>query len=150
MTQMKPIRTLLGSSLLLYASCAAFAQTTAGPLSFEVASLKPAAPMPDGRIMRRMMGGPGSTDPGTFTFGNVTLKALVTLAYDLKDYQVEGPEWIDGLGYDLIAKMPPGTTKDQAAFMMQTLLASASRWCFTARPNSFRYSRWWWQKAVPR
>jgi len=94
------------------------------PLSFEVASLKPAAnPGTDGRIMRRLTGGPGTPDPGAFTYSNVTLKILVTMAYNLKDYQVEGPDWIDSVGFDLIAKMPPGTTKEQAALMMQTLLA---------------------------
>ena len=117
------IRTIVGSSLFLFASCAGWAQTAAAPLSFEVASLKPAEPGTDGLIMRRLAGGPGSTDPGTFTYNNVTLKILATMAYNLKDFQVEGPEWIDSLGYDLIAKMPPGTTKEQAALMMQTLLA---------------------------
>jgi uncharacterized protein (TIGR03435 family) len=73
--------------------------------------------------MRRMTGGPGTSDPGTFTYSNVTLKLLATVAYNLKDFQVEGPEWIDSVGYDLVAKMPPGTTKEQAAQMMQTLLA---------------------------
>src|ERR1017187_575842 len=117
------IRTIVGSSLIFLASCA-FAQTETSPLSFEVASLKPTAnPGTDGRVMRRLTGGPGSTDPGTFTYSNVTLKILVTMAYNLKDFQVEGPDWIDSVGFDLIAKMPAGTTKDQAALMMQTLLS---------------------------
>lgn len=117
-------RTTVGSSLIVFASCAAFAQTAPAPLSFEVASLKPtASPGTQERVMRRMAGGPGSSDPGTFTYTNVTLKLLATMAYNLKDYQVEGPEWIDSIGYDLIAKMPPDTTKEQAAQMMQTLLA---------------------------
>lgn len=113
----------MGSGLFLFASGAGWAQTAAAPWSFEVASLKPASPGTDGLIMRRLSGGPGSTDPGTFTYSNVTLKMLATMSYNLKDYQVEGPEWIDSLGYDLIAKMPAGTTKEQAALMMQTLLA---------------------------
>ena len=118
------IRTIVGSSLIVLASCAAFAQNATSPLSFEVASLKPTAnPGTDGRVMRRMIGGPGSTDPGTFTYSNVTLKILVTMAYNLKDFQVEGPDWIDSVGFDLIAKMPPGATTQQAAQMMQTLLA---------------------------
>jgi uncharacterized protein (TIGR03435 family) len=117
-------RTIVGSSLIL-GSFIAFAQTKPpAPLSFEVASLKPtASPGTQDRVMRRLTGGPGSSDPGTFTYTNVTLKILATMAYNLKDYQVQGPEWIDGIGYDLIAKMPPGTTKEQAAQMMQTLLA---------------------------
>ena len=125
------MRSMVGSSLIVLASCAAFAQTAASPLSFEVASLKPAAnPGSDGKIMRRLAGGPGTTDPGTFTYSNVTVKLLATMAYNLKDYQVEGPDWIDSVGFDLIAKMPPGTTGQQAAQMMQTLLAERFKLVF--------------------
>jgi len=80
--------------------------------------------------MRRMSGGPGTTDPGTITYSNVPLKLLVTTAYNLKDFQVEGPDWIDSTGYDLIAKLPPGATRDQAARMMQTLLAERFKLAF--------------------
>jgi len=115
------IRNIVGSGLIVFASYAAFAQTS--PLSFEAASLKPSAPDKDGRIMRQRKGGPGTSDPGRFTFTNMTLKLLVEQAYNLKEFQVEGPDWIDTEGYDLVATMPPGTTKEQAAQMMQTLLA---------------------------
>jgi uncharacterized protein (TIGR03435 family) len=108
--------------MLVFATSAAFAQ--AAPLSFEAASLKlTASPGTQERMMRSMSGGPGSSDPGRFTYTNVTLKLLVQMAYNLKEYQVEGPDWIDGAGYDLVATMPPGTTKEQASQMMQTLLA---------------------------
>ena len=116
------IRTVAGSSMLVFATYAAFGQ--AAPLSFEAASLKPtASPSSPDRMMRLMSGGPGSTDPGRFTYTNVTLKLLVEMAYNLKEFQVEGPDWIDSLGFDLIATMPQGTTKEQASQMMQTLLA---------------------------
>jgi uncharacterized protein (TIGR03435 family) len=92
-------------------------------LSFDVASVKPAAPSGDGLVMRRMSGGPGSNDPGTLTLTNATLKLMVVRAYDLKPYQVEGPDWIDSIGYDVTAKVPPGTTKEQFQQMLQTLLA---------------------------
>jgi uncharacterized protein (TIGR03435 family) len=123
------IRTIVGSSLIVFASYAAFGQTA--PLAFEAASLKPTAnPGKDGRIMRQMNGGPGSTDPGRFTYSNITLKMLVQMAYDLKEFQVEGPEWIDSEGFDLIATMPPGTTQAQASGMMQTLLADRFKLVF--------------------
>jgi uncharacterized protein (TIGR03435 family) len=116
---------------MVLASCAALAQDAPAALSFEAASLKPAAsPGSEGRMMRRMRGGPGTTDPGAFTFDNVTLKLLVEMAYNLKEFQVEGPDWIDDLGFDLIAKIPPGTTKDQASQMMQTLLAERFKLVF--------------------
>jgi uncharacterized protein (TIGR03435 family) len=120
---MKP--TIVGSSLIVFlASSAAFAQTAPAALSFEAASLKlTASPGTQEKMFRSMVGGPGSSDPGRFTYTNVTLKVLVQMAYNLKEFQVEGPDWIDGAGYDLIATMPKGTTKEQAEQMMQTLLA---------------------------
>jgi uncharacterized protein (TIGR03435 family) len=116
------IRTIVGSSFLVFATYAAFGQ--AGSPSFEAASLKPtASPSSPDRTMRMMSGGPGSSDPGRFTYTNVTLKLLVEMAYNLKEFQVEGPNWVDDMGFDLIATMPQGTTKEQASQMMQTLLA---------------------------
>src|ERR1035438_9313242 len=117
------MRSIVGSSLFVLASCAAMAQARPTPLAFDVASVKPSAPGPDGFVRRVLAGGPGSTDPGTLTYQNVTLKMLVTLAYNLKDYQVEGPDWINGVGYDVTAKMPEGTNGVEMRQMLQTLLA---------------------------
>ncbi|MBZ5727500.1 MAG: TIGR03435 family protein [Acidobacteriia bacterium] len=96
---------------------AAFGQAGAPP-SFDVASVKQAAPPTDGRIMRRMGG-----DAGMVNYTNVTLKMLIARAYDVKDYQVSGPEWLETEGYDVVAKLPPGTPKEQIPQMLQTLLA---------------------------
>lgn len=114
---MKP--TIVGTSLFFFASCAAGAQTSSTPLSFDVVSVKPAAPQPDGLVMRRL----GPSDPGMLRYENVTVKLMLMVAYNLKEYQVEGPDWIDSLGYDVVAKMPPGTTQDQTMQMLQTMLA---------------------------
>jgi uncharacterized protein (TIGR03435 family) len=67
-------------------------------------------------------GGPGTPDPGQITWTNATLKTLLTIAYDVKAYQVNGPAWIDTERYDIIAKVPEGTTKEQVAVMWQNLL----------------------------
>lgn len=115
------IRTIVGSSILFLATYAAQAQSQ--PLAFEAASLKPtASPGTMDRIMRRMSGGPGTSDPGRFTYSNIPLRMLIEMAYNVKEFQVEGPDWLDSEGFDLVATMPPGTTKEQASEMMQTLL----------------------------
>jgi uncharacterized protein (TIGR03435 family) len=44
-------------------------------------------------------------------------------AYDLKTYQVVGPAWMDTERYDVVVKVPAGTTKDQVNTMWQNLLA---------------------------
>jgi len=95
----------------------AFGQT------FEVASVKPAAPQTDGRIMVRMGGGPGTPDPGQLNYSNVSLKQVISNAYNVKAYQVSGPDWLDSQRYDIIAKVPEGVTKEQFNLMLQHLLA---------------------------
>ena len=114
------VENFVGSSVFFLAACTGLTQT----LSFEAASLKPAANpnTSPNRIMRRMSGGPGTSDPGRFTFQNATLKMMVLKAYNLKEFQVEGPDWINTAEFDLTASMPQGTTREQAAEMLQTLL----------------------------
>jgi uncharacterized protein (TIGR03435 family) len=70
-----------------------------------------------------MRGGPGTGDPGQITFTNVTLMSVLLRAYDVKTYQAAGPEWLASERYDVTAKVPPGTTKEQCNRMLQGLLA---------------------------
>jgi uncharacterized protein (TIGR03435 family) len=114
---------MAGMSLLVAMAGGLFAQADASAPAFEVASVKVSAPMPSGMVMIRMGGGPDSSDPGRITYTGVTLKALVARAYNVKDYQVEGPQWLDGERYDVIATIPKGANKEQVGLMMQRLLA---------------------------
>jgi len=100
------------TTLILLGGSAAFAQT------FEVASIKPAAPQAEGRIMVRMGG-----DPGRVDYTNVSLRDLVRQAYGVKDYQVIAPDWMNSARFDVQAKVPPDTPQEQRNVMMQALLA---------------------------
>src|SRR4029077_8161217 len=101
------------AGLLALATFTAHAQTPEASPAFDVASVKPAAPMSGGRIMVRMSGGPGTPDPGQMTYTNVSLKQLIQSAYDVKGYQVSGPDWLDSERFDITAKVPKDTTKEQ-------------------------------------
>jgi uncharacterized protein (TIGR03435 family) len=94
-------------SLLLLAVCAVSGQT------FDVASVKPAAGVR----------GTVSQDPGRIHIPNANLKDLLTLAYDVKSFQVAGPPWLDTERFEVNATMPPDTTQAQLRVMMQNLLA---------------------------
>jgi uncharacterized protein (TIGR03435 family) len=48
---------------------------------------------------------------------------LLTIAYNIKPYQISGPSWIDSERYDVTATVPEGTTKEQSSVMLQNLLA---------------------------
>src|ERR1043166_4887680 len=82
-----------------------FAQTPDPSLTFEVASIKPAQPpTPDagGRIfMRGPSGGPGTKDPGRINYPFMSLKNLLMTAYNMKNYQISGPSWLDTERFDI-------------------------------------------------
>ncbi len=95
----------------------AFGQTAASP-SFEVASVKPAAPCCAPGQWRESKVGEDRID-----FRYVTLKYCLAFAYQVKEYQVLGPAWLGELRYDLVAKGPEGSRREQLPGMMQALLA---------------------------
>lgn len=97
---------------------AAALTAAAAPLSFEVASVKPAAPCCAPGQWRESKAFIDRVD-----FRYVTLRYCVAFAYGLKEYQVSGPSWINELRYDLVAKGPEGTRREQLPGMMQALLA---------------------------
>jgi uncharacterized protein (TIGR03435 family) len=118
---------LFRTSFVVLAGAVLFGQTIDKSLTFEVASIKPAAmPTPNGRgmmYMRPPSGGPGSKDPGRINYPFITLKSLIMNAYDVKDYQVSGPPYLDSERFEVTAKMPPDTTQEQFRVMLQNLLA---------------------------
>lgn len=83
--------------------------------AFEAASVKPAAPSP-----RR--GGRATASGDRYSYANTTVDNVLIRAYGLKAYQVDGPSWIKTERYDVIAKAPDSTPKDQIPLMLQALL----------------------------
>jgi uncharacterized protein (TIGR03435 family) len=96
-----------------------YGQPSVAP-AFEVASIKPAAPSNIRFYVVR--GGPGTTDPGQLTCLSITLKPLLLRAWGIRDYQLVGPSSIDGDKFDIVAKIPPGSTREQVNLMIQNLL----------------------------
>lgn len=105
---------------------AILAWSTALAQEFEVASVKKAVPpSPNGPVIfSGMRGGPGSSDPTHINWPNVTLVPVLLTAYDVKSYQIEGPDWLLTERYDLSVVIPEGATKEQVAVMWRNLLAS--------------------------
>ncbi len=48
---------------------------------------------------------------------------LVTTAYSVFHYQLSAPDWMDHTRFDITAKVPPGTTREQLQAMQRNLLA---------------------------
>ena len=114
--------------LLPVLTFAALAQEAAPP-AFEVASVKPSTPdqpvmAAGGRgMMMRVARGCRKPNPGSVNCTSATLKMLLMQAYDMKNYQVEGPSWLDNDTYDLMAKIPEGVPVEKVPSMLQALLA---------------------------
>ena len=52
----------------------------------------------------------------------MAMRDLIALAYNLKPYQVSGPDWLATTRFDIEAKMPEGSAKADAPAMVQALL----------------------------
>ncbi len=114
---------MLRTSLLLsLAGFAAFAQPPAAPLAFDVATIKPAEPITPQMVQAGKMHVGMSIDAARVDIGYTSIYDLLALAYDVKPYQVEGPDWIRVQRFDILAKMPAGATKDDVPKMLQVLL----------------------------
>jgi uncharacterized protein (TIGR03435 family) len=109
-----------------------FAQAPVSKPSFEVASVRPAAPLsPEANAAELQAsigfrGGPGTEDPGRLTCRFVTMLNLLLKAYGVFTFQIQGlPDWATDINsdrYDIVAQIPPGTTLEQSNLMLQNLL----------------------------
>jgi uncharacterized protein (TIGR03435 family) len=84
---------------------------------FEVASIKPHPP--DDDVPNVSM----ARDPGRVTYTSVTVRSLIRQAYGLKVYPLASRgDALSADRYDVIAKTPPDTSKQQTMLMLQALL----------------------------
>jgi uncharacterized protein (TIGR03435 family) len=85
--------------------------------SFEVVSIKPRDP--------NTTPTPPSADASMVRYPNITLKGLISRAYDVRPYQIDGPSWLDdnNINFSFGAKIPDGATKAQIPAMLQAMLA---------------------------
>jgi uncharacterized protein (TIGR03435 family) len=107
------------------------AQTPAVRPRFEVASVKPAANdetgggLPRMREMMRDTRPPGMIpmdNPGRVRLEKWALLDLIAAAYRVRATQVSGPAWLSDLSFDVEAKVPEGTSKEELNAMLQSLL----------------------------
>jgi uncharacterized protein (TIGR03435 family) len=87
-----------------------------------VASIKPSAPPSVGRIDVGL-----HIDGAMVRCSFLSLKEYIRMAYQVKDYQVLGPEWLASDRFDVAAKLPAGATRDQVREMVQSLLEDRFR-----------------------
>jgi len=107
-----------GFGLVLLASTTLLAQTADPKFEFEVASVKPFsvgqtdAPVTLGARI----------DGAQARLIGLTMRDLLAMAYRVKIYQLNGPEWIASERYDINAKIPAGIGPEKLPEMTQSLL----------------------------
>ncbi len=109
---------------LTLSAIAAFGQ--AKP-KFEVATIKPSAPLDQAKIMAALQSGGkmpvgASIDSKRAEYLYLDLRSLLMYAYGVKPYQITGPDWLTAQRFDIVAKMPDGAKKEEAPQMLQGLL----------------------------
>jgi len=109
-------------------AAALFGQAASGP-TFEVATVKPSA-LDVAKLAQQMQSGQAPAigahvDRARAQYTFMSLKELIATAYTLKAFQITGPDWINDIStrFDIVGKMPEGSTVDQAPQMLQALLA---------------------------
>jgi uncharacterized protein (TIGR03435 family) len=116
-------RAIVGAGLLVFMSCGASGQSVEGAPAFDVASVKRTqhSRNADGLSISDVK----IASPGRLVATNASLDECIRWAYEAKEYQISGPDWLnsDAASYDIEAKAPPNTPAKQIRLMMQTLLA---------------------------
>ena len=116
-TILKRMRLPLVTAIVVPLAIAGFAHAQSAQPSFDVASVRPS----------QQEVGPDYNNqitwaPDGFTGRNVTLKRLIAEAWHCQLDQVEGPPWLGRNEYDITARMPEGTSREQASLMLRGLL----------------------------
>jgi len=108
------MRAITGVCLIFFTSAAAFGQPAPTP-AFEVASIKPNT---------SGSGHSGShSGHGLIQMDNVSLKQCIERAYDVRDYALSAPEWLDSVKFDITAKaLSPDIRDREYGPLLQTLL----------------------------
>jgi len=105
-------------AFLSLAVCA-FSQT--GRPSFEVASVKPAELDPAKLLSGQQRIG-ATIDAARVDLRSLSLADLIRTAYRVSAYQLSGPEWMNTLRFDVVAKLPEGAKRSEIPEMLETLL----------------------------
>jgi len=112
--------------LFCLALAAAVAPAQTKP-TFEVASIKPAAPVDLVKLRAEFQNGEtprlgARVDGARAEYVYVSLQDLIGLAYQVKSDQIAGPDWMASLRFDIFAKLPGGSSKEDVPKMLRALL----------------------------
>lgn len=92
------------------------AQSVTKP-AFEVVSIRPLS------SSARPTGKKAQSDAGMLRYSGIPMLRLIANAYQVETYQVIGPSWLQEERYEINAKLPADSTRDQIPLMLQAMLS---------------------------
>jgi len=122
------MRTVLSLAAMSLAMLAQPRNSGDAPVSFEVATVKPA------KGGQQALNGAQigmSSDGARVSVTGASLAELVGYAYGVHPNQVQGPPWLSAGRFDIVGKIPDGVHGDKVSEMLQSLLIE--RFKMTAR-----------------
>jgi uncharacterized protein (TIGR03435 family) len=113
---------MLRAAPLCLLSSMALAQAPSVKPAFEVVSIKPGPP---GSAMELMRSGKMGVriDDAQAVYQAIGLQDLLSVAYQLPQDQIVAPSWLADVRFDIAAKLPAGSSRQQVPEMLQTMLA---------------------------
>ena len=107
--------------------CSLHGQNGPSAPAFEVATIRIAPPITPAMVAAGNMHTGMKVDKGRVDIGFTSLAELMTMAYQVKSYQISGPDWMRFDRWDILAKIPEGATPSDVPQMLQKLLAERFR-----------------------
>ena len=111
------MRSPLVLALLIPLGIASYVQAQAPQPAFDVASVRPSQQEVGPDYNNQI-----TYSPDGFTGQNVTLKRLIAEAWHCQLDQIVGPPWLNRSEYEVAARMPEGTSREQTSMMLRSLL----------------------------
>lgn len=93
-----------------------------GQATFEVASIRPAAPVEFGRTNVHRSVDKAKDTKGRLNYQGISLMDLIGDAYRIQHRQISGPEWLASQRFDILAVIPAAQTSEQIPEMLSALL----------------------------
>jgi uncharacterized protein (TIGR03435 family) len=87
-------------------------------LQFEVASVRPSPPPQPGQVSAGV-----HIDGAQVHLAYLSIKDLIRAAYQVKDYQIQAPDFTTSERFDISAKVSVASTREQVNEMIRSLLA---------------------------
>jgi len=127
------VRKYVSIGLLSFSALATIKAAGQAQAAFDVASIRP-----NGAEVKFERNGKTEAAHGTLTMRDVTVSTCIQWAYGVSQAQIQGPDSLTRVHYDITAKTDPDTTEKQMRLMLRTLLSDRFKLAFHVEKKDLR------------